>query len=50
MQRKPLYEEADLHLQVGDESPQKVAKQILQALPSIMNEPEAPNAPQTTVG
>ncbi len=47
--REKFYDEADLHLQIGDSAPKEVAKQIVQSLPSILNDPEAPNAQQTTV-
>ncbi|WP_320666564.1 shikimate kinase [Prochlorococcus sp. MIT 1307] len=47
-EREKFYLEADLHLKVADESPQQVAKQILQDLLAMLNGPEAPNAPQTT--
>ncbi len=47
--RKKFYVEADLHLKVGDENPEQVAKQIVQNLPSILNSSEDPIAPQTTL-
>lgn len=34
--REPLYKEADLRISVGDESPEDVAKQIMNKLPSIL--------------
>ena len=46
--RQPLYAEADLHLSVGEESPQQVAERIVGALPGLIKNPEDPNAPRTT--
>ena len=49
--RTPLYQEADLQLSVGDQSPEQVATMVLDALPSILTpESGAPGAPQTTAG
>ena len=48
LERKKFYLEADLHLKVADEAPYEVVKQTLKMLPSILSEPEAPYAPQTT--
>ena len=41
--REQFYVEADLHLQVKDETPNEVATQIVQRLPLILNSPEAPS-------
>ena len=50
-ERIPLYKEADLHLQVTDQSAEQVAAMILNNLPSILrSDPGAPGAPQTTGG
>ena len=46
--RKPLYAEADLHIPVGDESPDAVAVRILETLPGVLRSPEVQDAPQTT--
>jgi shikimate kinase len=57
--RRPLYAQADLTIQQGEESPEEVAKRVLEQLPKILREPqapsperraepEAPGAPQTT--
>tara|TARA_Y100001968_G_scaffold64102_1_gene54857 strand:+ start:2316 stop:2891 length:576 start_codon:yes stop_codon:yes gene_type:complete len=45
--RKPLYMESDLHVSVGDESPEEVALQILRTLPSILANPSDQGALQT---
>jgi len=37
-QRRPLYAQADLHIQQGQASPEQVAQQVLEALPSILKE------------
>jgi len=38
--RQPLYAEADLHLEVGDEEPNQVALKILKTLANLLNNPE----------
>ena len=44
--RQPLYAQADLHIRQQGESPEEVARQVLEALPTILKErPEAPAAP-----
>jgi shikimate kinase len=45
-QRLPLYEQADLHIQQGEESPQQVAEQVLAALPGILR--QRPQPPSST--
>ena len=47
-EREKFYIEADMHLQIGDESPEEVAKRIMFALPTILSAPEDPISPQTT--
>jgi shikimate kinase len=46
-QRRPLYAQADLHVsQVGEASPEAVARQVLEALPGILREePQPPGEP-----
>ena len=46
-ERQKFYVEADLQVTIVDEGPDEVAKLILQTLPSLLNEPEAPSEPQT---
>jgi len=46
-QREKFYVEADLHVEVGEEDPEGVAKQILLKLPSIIRSSNDPGAPQT---
>ncbi|MEB3332354.1 MAG: shikimate kinase [Synechococcaceae cyanobacterium] len=41
-QRRPLYAEADLTLRQQGEPPAAVAERILEALPAILRQPEAP--------
>ncbi|MGC6482770.1 MAG: shikimate kinase [Synechococcus sp.] len=49
--RTPLYQEADLHLKVGDQSPDQVAAMVLDTLPSILTPAsEGPGGRQTTAG
>ena len=40
--REPLYQQADLRIQIGDESPEVVMQNILSAMPSIIKTQEAP--------
>jgi shikimate kinase len=40
--RRPLYAQADLHVLQQDDSPEEVALQVLEALPSILRERTAP--------
>ncbi|HJN34878.1 MAG: shikimate kinase [Prochlorococcus sp.] len=47
-EREPLYAEADLHIPVGEESPDAVAERILEDLPGVLRSPELQDAPQTT--
>ena len=50
-ERMPLYREADLHLQVNDQSAEQVAAMVLEAIPTILKPDQgAPAAPQTTAG
>jgi len=45
-ERAPLYAQADLHVQQGDEQPPQVAQLVLEALPGILRDrPEAPLQP-----
>ncbi len=41
-QRRPLYAQADLHIQQDGRPPAQVAAQILEALPSVLKQREAP--------
>ena len=46
--RKPLYLESDLRIEVKDQSPSEVASLIMESLPSILINPEAQAEPHTT--
>jgi len=48
--RDPLYREADLHVIIGEESHEEVAKKILEELLSILISQEGKGAPRTTAG
>jgi shikimate kinase len=41
-ERRPLYAQADLHIVQDGRPPEEVARQVLEALPSILREREAP--------
>ena len=41
-ERRPLYAQADLHIVQDGRPPEQVARQVLEALPSILREREAP--------
>jgi shikimate kinase len=41
-ERRPLYAQADLHILQDGRTPEQVAQQVLEALPSILREREAP--------
>ena len=43
-QRQPLYGQADLRISQGGEAPEQVAQLVLQALPGILKQREAPPA------
>jgi len=43
-QRRPLYAQADLHIVQDGGSPEQVARQVLEALPTILRERTAPPA------
>ena len=43
--RRPLYAQADLHVSQGDGAPEAVARQVLEALPTILR--DRTSAPQT---
>ena len=47
-ERERLYLEADLQVEIVNETPADVAQLILQTLPSILSEPEGLSAQQTT--
>ena len=42
IKREPLYQQADLRIPIGDESPEVVVQKILSAIPSIIKPQEAP--------
>jgi len=41
-ERRPLYGQADLRVDQGDEPPEVVARRVMEALPSILRAPTAP--------
>lgn len=43
-QRRPLYAEADLHLPLRDETPERLVESLLEALPQILRERPSPVA------
>ncbi|MFN9661710.1 MAG: shikimate kinase [Cyanobacteriota bacterium] len=48
-ERRPLYTQADLHVRQGAESPQAVAIQVLELLPTLLQEPAQPPAGAITL-
>ena len=48
IQRKPFYSEADLHINIKNESLEKVTQRILDGLAKIVISPEGPDVQQTT--
>jgi shikimate kinase len=48
-QRRPLYAQADLHVNQGKESPEGVASRVLEALPAILREGAQPPMEATTL-
>ncbi len=45
--REKHYSEADLHLLIGDEAPERVAKKIISSIPSVLRNPEDLNGRRT---
>jgi shikimate kinase len=47
--RRPLYAEADVQLNITNDTPEEVAQRVLDAIPAVLNPVQgAPGAPQTT--
>jgi shikimate kinase len=49
-ERRPLYAQADLRVEQGDEPPEEVARRVIEALPSILRSPKtAPEGPASLI-